>query len=142
VEAVGVLHDEFAAAHEAEARADLVAELRLDLVERGGQLLVGAQLVAHQARDELFVRGAQAQAVAVAVLDAHELGAVVVPTAGLMPDLRVLQNGHHHFLGADAVHLVADDGLDLLDHALAQGKIRVEPRVAHLRIMPARSSSL
>ncbi len=34
VEGVGVLHDELAAAHQAEARPDLVAELGLDLVEQ------------------------------------------------------------------------------------------------------------
>ena len=33
VEAVGVLHQELAAAHHAEARADLVPELPLDVVE-------------------------------------------------------------------------------------------------------------
>ena len=40
VEGVGVLHEELAAAHEAEARPDLVAELGLDLVEVERQLAV------------------------------------------------------------------------------------------------------
>jgi hypothetical protein len=35
MEGVGIFHDEFAPAHHAEARADLVAELHLDLVEIG-----------------------------------------------------------------------------------------------------------
>ena len=40
VERVAVLHDELAAAHQSEARTDLVAELRLDLVEIHRQVLV------------------------------------------------------------------------------------------------------
>jgi hypothetical protein len=45
VERIGVLHQEFARAHHAEARADLVAELGLDLVEVDRQLLVAGQLL-------------------------------------------------------------------------------------------------
>ena len=40
VEGVAVLHDELAAAHEAKAGAQLVAELVLDLIKRHRQLLV------------------------------------------------------------------------------------------------------
>ena len=50
VEAVGVLHDEFLGAHEAEAGADFIAELGLDLVEILGQLAVGTQFAGHQGR--------------------------------------------------------------------------------------------
>ena len=46
-EAVGVLHDELATAHQAKARAELVAELVLNVVQVDGQLLIGAQLIAH-----------------------------------------------------------------------------------------------
>ena len=46
MEGVGVLHDELAAAHQAEARTDLVTELGLDLVHVQRQLLVAGQLVA------------------------------------------------------------------------------------------------
>ena len=42
VEGVRVLHDELAAAHEPEARAQLVAELGLDLVEVQRQLAVAS----------------------------------------------------------------------------------------------------
>jgi hypothetical protein len=38
VEGVGILHREFAAAHQAEARAALVAELGLDVIEVDGKL--------------------------------------------------------------------------------------------------------
>jgi hypothetical protein len=60
VERIGVLHDELAAAHQAEAWADFVTELGLDLVQVDRQLLVAAQLVAHQIGDHFFVgRAAQ-----------------------------------------------------------------------------------
>ena len=60
MEAVGVLHDEFARAHDAEARADLVAELGLDLVEVDRQLAVALQLAARQVGDDFLVRRARA----------------------------------------------------------------------------------
>ena len=126
-EAVRVLHDELAAAHEAEARAHLVAELVLDLVERARELLVGAQLVLHEVGEGLLVRGAEGELAAVAVGDAHELGAVGVPAARLVPELGRREDGHHHLLGADCLHLVADDGLDLADRAPGERQVAVEP---------------
>jgi hypothetical protein len=66
-ERVAVLHDELAAAHEAEARAQLVAELVLHLVEGHGQLLVAAELVAHEVGERLLVRGAERELAVVAV---------------------------------------------------------------------------
>ncbi len=48
-EAVGVLHDELATAHQAKTGTELVAELILDVIKVHWQLLVGTQLIAHQA---------------------------------------------------------------------------------------------
>ena len=59
VEGVGVLHDEFAGAHEAEAGADFIAELCLDLIEVLGQLAVGTQFAGHQGGDGFLVGRAQ-----------------------------------------------------------------------------------
>ncbi len=128
VEAVGVLHDELAAAQKPEARTDLVAELHLDLVQRQRQLLVGAQLVAHEGGDELLVGGPEAELAVVTVDEAHELGAVVVPAAALVPQLAGLQRRHHDLLRADAVHLLAHDVLHLGQHALAQRQEGVHAR--------------
>ena len=41
MEAVCVLHNEFAAAQQAKTGANLIAELRLNLIERHGELTVG-----------------------------------------------------------------------------------------------------
>ena len=139
MEAVGVLHHELAAAHEAEARTDLVAELHLRLVQVHGQLFVAAQLVAHDGGDELLVRGPEAVLDAMAVGHAHELGTVVVPAARLVPELGGLHEGHKYLLGTDGVHLLVDDGLDLVQHAHTQRQEAVQAGGV-LRIMPARSS--
>ena len=98
MEGVGVLHEELAAAEQAEARPDLVAELHLDLVERQRQLAVGPHLVTHGRGDDLLMRGAEAEVPAVPVLETHELGAVDVPAARLVPQLRGLDGGHQHLL--------------------------------------------
>ena len=126
MEAIAVLHDELAAAQQAEARADLVAELRLDLIHVQRQLLVGAQLGAHERGDELLMGGAEAELVIVAIVEAHALGTVRVGAAGLLPQLLGLEHGHADLLGAARIHLLAHDVLDLGQHALAQGQKRVD----------------
>ena len=126
MEAVAVLHDELAAAQQAEARTDLVAELRLDLVHVQRQLLVGAQLGAHERGDELLMGGAEAELMVVTVVEAHALGTVCIGAAGLLPQLLGLEHGHADLLGAACVHLLAHDVLDLGQHALAQGQKRVD----------------
>ena len=73
VEGVAVLHDELAAAHQPEARADLVAELRLDLEQVDRQLLVALDDLADDVGDDLFVRGAEAEIGALAILEAQQL---------------------------------------------------------------------
>ena len=84
-EAVGVLHDELATAHQAKAGTELVAELVLNVVQVDGQLLVGTQLIANQGGHGLLVRGAQHELAAVAVIEAHEFLAIGVDAAGLAP---------------------------------------------------------
>jgi hypothetical protein len=74
VEAVGVLHQELAAAHHAEARADLVAELPLDVVERARQVAVALHVVAEDRGDHLLVGRPVEHLAVVAVLDAQHLG--------------------------------------------------------------------
>ena len=59
VEAVGVLHDELLGAHQAEARADFIPELGLDLVEVLRHLPVGVDLAGDERGDDLLVRRAE-----------------------------------------------------------------------------------
>jgi hypothetical protein len=128
VEGVGILHDEFARAHHAEARADLVTELGLDLVEVDRQLAVAAQLVAREVGDHFLVRGAEAERALMAVIDAQQLGAVLLPAPRFLPQLGRLHHRHQHFLCAAAVHFLAHDGLDLAQHAQTERQPGIESR--------------
>ena len=125
-EAVGVLHDELATAHQAKAGTELVAELVLNVVQVDGQLLIGAQLVAHQGRDGLLVRGAQDELATMTVVKAHKLLAIGVDAAGLAPQLGVDHDRHHKLLGAGSVHLVAHDVLDLADRAPSKRQVGIQ----------------
>jgi hypothetical protein len=112
VERVGILHDELAPAHEPEARADLVPELHLDLIEVLRQVAVGADLAADEIRHHLLVRRAEAEIAVVAILHAQELAAVLVPAPALDPELRRNDGGHEDLLRPGAIHLLAHDGLE------------------------------
>ena len=125
-EAVGVLHDELAAAHQAKAGTELIAELVLNVIQVDGQLLIGTQLIAHQSRDGLLVRGAQHKLATMTVVKAHELLAIGIDTARLTPQLGIDHNGHHELLGAGSVHLVAHDVLDLTNRAPSERQIGIQ----------------
>ena len=78
IEGIGVLHQEFARAHHAEARPHLVAELPLDVIEIERQILVGAHGGAEDLSDHFLV-GRPVQHVAIVpVLDAQHFLAVIV----------------------------------------------------------------
>ncbi len=125
-EGVAVLHDELAPTHESEARTKLVSELVLDVVEGQRELLVAAQLVADEVGEGLLVGGAERELVVVAVGDAHELGAVGVPAAALVPERGVGEDRGEHLLRVDGLHLVADDVLDLAQRAPGERQVGVE----------------
>src|SRR5262252_9689906 len=56
VKGIAVLHDELAATHQAEARTDLVAELRLDLKDIQRKLLIARDDLPDDVGDDFFVR--------------------------------------------------------------------------------------
>ena len=74
------------------------------------------------------MRRAQAELAIVTVGDAHELGAVVVPTTRLVPELGRREDGKHELLGVDGVHLLAHDLLDLEQRTPCQGQVGVQAR--------------
>ena len=128
VEGVGVLHEEFPRPHDPEAGPDLVAELGLDLVEVHRQLLVAAQFPARQVGDDLLVGGAEAEFPLVAILDAQQLGTVLLPAPGLLPQLRRLHRRHQDLQGPGPVHLLPDDPLHLAQDPQSQGQPGIEAR--------------
>ena len=114
IKGVGVLHAELAAPHDPEPGPDLVPHLLLEMVEIDGQFAIGADLLAADVGDDLLVGGGQAVVAAVAVLEAEELLAVILPTAGFLPQLGRLDLGHEHLYGPGPVHLLPDYLLHLL----------------------------
>ena len=128
VKAVGVLHDELSPTHQPKAGAALVTEFGLDLVEVFRQLLVAAQFLAGNVGDHLFAGGLDHKVAAMAVLDAQQLRAHFFKAAGLLPQLRGLHHRHGHLNGARAVHLLANNGLNLADHPQAHGHVGVDAR--------------
>ena len=128
MERVAVLHDELAGPHQAEAGAYLVAELGLDVIEVAGQLAVAPDGGAEQLGDDFLLGRAQAVVAVVAILEAQHLGPHDVPAAAALPRLRRLHHRHEDLLGADAVKLLADDRLDLAQHAQSERQPVVGPR--------------
>ena len=120
VEAVGVHHEKFLGAHQAEARADFITELGLDLVDGAGKLAVGIDLAGDEIGDDLFVRGAQRQQAFLTILQLEHARAHGGEAAGLFPQIGRLQRRHEDFERASAVHLLADDALHLLQGAQSQ----------------------
>ena len=120
VEGVGILHDELAPAHQPEARTQLVAELHLDLVEGLRQVAVRAHLATHQVGHHLLVRRPEAEVALVAVLQAQQRLAVLVPAPALLPQLRGDDGRHEDLLRAGPVHLASRDRLDAAHDAQAE----------------------
>ena len=120
VEGIGVLHQELAAAHDAEARPHLVAELPLDVVEVERQVAVGAHVGAKDVGDHLLVGRPVEHVALVPVDDAQHLLAVVVVAAALAPEIGRLDRRHQHFERPCPVLLLAHDLLDLLQDAEAE----------------------
>ena len=126
VEGVGVLHDELAAAQQPGAGTRLVAVLGLDLVDRERQVLVGRVEVLHHEGEHLLVRGTEQVVGALAVLEPEDVGAVVRPASARLVGLLGQQRRERQLLGADLVHLVADDVLDPAEDAEPQRQPRVD----------------
>ena len=126
IEGVGVLHEKFLGAHEPEPRARLVAELPLDLVDRDGQLAIGADKRLRKVGENLLGGGAERELVFAAVAELEHVRAHRVPAASGAPELRRLQDGRDDLERAGTIHFFADDLHDLLERAHAERQVRVE----------------
>ena len=120
VEGIGVLHQELARAHGAEARTDLIAELELDMVEVERQVLIGLHERTEDVGNHLLVGRAVEHRTLLAVLDAQHFLAIGVIAAAFLPEFGGLQRRHQELDGAGAVLLLADDGVHLVENALAE----------------------
>ena len=126
IEGVSILHRELAAAHQAEARPPLVAELGLDVIEVDRQLLVALDLLAEDVGNHLLGGGLDDEVPLVAVLQARQFRPHLEPAPGLHPQFRRLHHRHQQLDGTRAVHLLADDVLDLADRAQPDRQVTVD----------------
>ena len=126
VEAVGVLHGEFADADETCARPGFVAVFCLDLIGHEGELLVAGDLGADEVNDRLFVCHSEEHVLAVAVFEAEEFRSDGFIASGFLPEVGGEHDGHENFLSADFVHFIADDGFDFLNDSFGGGEETVD----------------
>ena len=113
VEAVGVLHHELAAAHQAGTRPGLVAVLRLDLVDHERQVAVRAVEVLHHQGEHLLVGRREQHVGAASVLQPEQVRPVLLPPVGDLVGLAGEQRREVDLLEAGGVHLLANDPLDV-----------------------------
>ena len=128
VAAVRVLHHELADADQPAARARLVAELGLEVVEDDRQLTVRADDVGEQAGDDFLVGHGDDHVAFAAVLEAGHFGPDRLVATAAPPDVGRMHDRHLHLLPADPVDLLADDLLDPLVDAIAERQQGIQPR--------------
>ena len=127
IEGIGILHQEFAPAHDAETRPDLVAEFPLDMIEQFGHVLVGAAITAENIRDHFLIGRPVEHVALLAVGDAQHLLAVIIIATAFAPQIGRLQGRHQHFHRTGAILFLAHDLLDLLQDFPAQRQPGVDP---------------
>ena len=128
VERVGIFHDEFTGAHDAEAGPNFVPELGLNLVEVEGQLLVALYLPAPQRRDDFFVGWSEAEITVVTILKSCQLRPVLLPATRFLPQLGGLDHRHGNLQGAGPIHFFPDHLFHFPEHAQAQWHPVINPR--------------
>ena len=128
IERIRILHQEFTSAHQPEARAHLVTEFPLDVIEIERQVLVRFDVGAEDFRDHLLVGRPVEHVTLVPVLDAQHLLAVGVIASALAPEVGRLDCRHQHFDRAGAVLLLAHDLANLLQHANAERQEGIDAR--------------
>ena len=124
VEAVAVLHGELAYADEARSGSGVVAPLGLELVNKKREPLVGIYDVASEVGCAFLMGHGKDHVPVVAVLEAAHFPVDAVESAGLFPEVAGVDHGHQDLLCAELVHFIADDGRDLLDGSVSEGKKR------------------
>ena len=142
VKRIAIFHDEFAAAHETETRAQLVAIFIGNLIQGNGELLVRRRVHVDEHRHELLMRRPHAIFAPVPILQAEHFLAVHRPAARFLPNFRRLHNRHRNLLRARLVHFLANDRGNFLQrpprerhiHVDAAGDFANHPRLQHINV--------
>src|SRR5690606_6471500 len=85
IEGIGILHQEFAAAHGAEARTDLVPTFPLDVIEVEREVLVGLYVAPEDVGDHLLIGGTIEEFALVPILNAQHLLAIGIIATAFAP---------------------------------------------------------
>ncbi len=120
IQGVGIFHREFAHADQPGARARIVAEFGLNVIDQARQVAVGADFAPHQVADRFLVGHGKHQVALVAVFQPSHFCADRVPAPGFFPNFCRQYNRHGQFLPANSVHFLTQDGFDFLLHTFAQ----------------------
>ena len=120
IEGIGILHQEFARTHDAEARAHLVAELPLDVVEVERQVLVGLGIGAEDLGDHFLVGRPEQHFAVLPVADAQHFLAIGVIASAFAPEVGRLHGRHQELDRPRAILLLPHDARNLLQHAITQ----------------------
>jgi hypothetical protein len=84
------------------------------------------RLLACDVGDDFLGGGLQREVARVAVLEAQQLVAHLVPAPGLVPKFGGLHHRHDQLHGAGAVHLLPNDGFHLADRAQSHRHVAVD----------------
>ena len=125
VERIEILHDEFATTHQAKPRPNLITILVLNLINEQRQLPVRTHILFYQRRHHFLMRGSQAKIPLMPVFQPEHFIAVYIPAAGLLPDLRRLDDRHRDFLTAFGIHLFPHNLFYLAQSAPGQRQIGI-----------------
>ena len=131
MEAVRVLHREFARTKHAKLRTFLIAELRLNLIERQRELTIARNVLRNEARDLLFVRRAEDDGSFSAAANKSRLNQDVAESLDavrlFIKRLRT-QRRHKELDRAAFIHFVAHNIDRLVKRAPTERKISVRSR--------------
>ena len=96
--------------------------------EVDGKLAPALDFLTRHIRNDLFGSRLDHEVAHVAVLDAQKLRTVLFPAAGFLPEFRRLNHRHQELNRPRANHFLADDFLDLADHAQTEGHVGIDAR--------------
>jgi hypothetical protein len=128
VEAVCVLHDEFAGAHHSVTGPDFVAKLDENLIHALRQAPIALHVVARHHRDDFLVGRSERERALPAVLELEELRSEAAQPSRLLVYLDRMEHRHEHLLTADRIHLLPHDRLDFLDDLESKWQKRIDAR--------------
>ena len=128
IEGVGILHDELTTAQNSGTWTCLIAVLRLNLVERNRQILVGRILTLDHQGEHLLMSRAKQVVIFPTILQPEQVAAILGPPIGLLIRLPRQKRREVHLLETSRIHLFANDALDISVGDVAKWQPREDSR--------------